>query len=211
MQKGRRGHEPECRGRVAVSWHPSWCQPSVHPYCSRIVRGVPDVCGNCGAQPCPPVEVCPLGSPDEAPHPQVFGLHENADITKDLKETNQLLESVLLTQSRDASGGVLQAAASCLHAHLQCACAVPKGLLAPVICLLVSGAQHACIALAAVSCLHVLVARRASIAMSLCLQAAAGAARASLLRLLGTFWPGCHLTLMWRLSASSTLQATRTP
>lgn len=56
-----------------------------------------------------------------APHLQVFGLHENADITKDLKETNQLLESVLLTQSRDASGGVLQAACmpSC-HAPARC-------------------------------------------------------------------------------------------
>eukprot|EP00803_Ostreobium_quekettii_P008971 evm.model.scf_437EXC.8 EVM.evm.TU.scf_437EXC.8 scf_437EXC:34649-40478(-) len=38
-------------------------------------------------------------------HPEVFGLHENADITKDLKETNQFLDSMMLTQSRDATGG----------------------------------------------------------------------------------------------------------
>ena len=42
--------------------------------------------------------------------PDVFGLHDNADISKDLKETNTLLESLLLTQSRDAAG---KAAAQC--------------------------------------------------------------------------------------------------
>ncbi|XP_073447160.1 dynein axonemal heavy chain 3 isoform X2 [Aquarana catesbeiana] len=37
-------------------------------------------------------------------HPEVFGLHENADITKDNQETNQLFEGVLLTLPRQTSG-----------------------------------------------------------------------------------------------------------
>lgn len=37
--------------------------------------------------------------------PCVFGLHSNADITKDNQETNQLLEGVLLTLPRQSGGG----------------------------------------------------------------------------------------------------------
>ncbi|CAM4521786.1 dynein axonemal heavy chain 3 [Lepidochelys kempii] len=38
-------------------------------------------------------------------HPEVFGLHENADITKDNQETNQLFSGVLLTLPRQVGGG----------------------------------------------------------------------------------------------------------
>lgn len=34
----------------------------------------------------------------------MFGLHENADITKDNQETNQLFQGVLLTLPRQAGG-----------------------------------------------------------------------------------------------------------
>jgi len=38
-------------------------------------------------------------------HPEVFGLHENANISKDISETNLLINSVLLTQARSSSSG----------------------------------------------------------------------------------------------------------
>ncbi|XP_076243948.1 dynein heavy chain 3, axonemal [Calliopsis andreniformis] len=39
-------------------------------------------------------------------HPEVYGLHENADITKDNQESMQLLQGALLTQSHITGGGV---------------------------------------------------------------------------------------------------------
>ena len=37
-------------------------------------------------------------------HPEVFGMHDNVDISKELQETKVLFDSVLVTQSQ-ASGG----------------------------------------------------------------------------------------------------------
>lgn len=38
-------------------------------------------------------------------NPEVFGMHENADISKDLAETNLLIETVILTQGRQGKSG----------------------------------------------------------------------------------------------------------
>lgn len=37
--------------------------------------------------------------------PEVFGMHDNVDISKELQETKQLFDSVLLTQSQSGEGG----------------------------------------------------------------------------------------------------------
>lgn len=37
--------------------------------------------------------------------PEVFGMHDNVDISKELQETRQLFDSVLLTQSQGGGGG----------------------------------------------------------------------------------------------------------
>ncbi|XP_034447227.1 dynein heavy chain 12, axonemal [Hippoglossus hippoglossus] len=39
-------------------------------------------------------------------HPEVFGMHENVDISKDLQQTKVLFDSLLLTQGGGAKGGV---------------------------------------------------------------------------------------------------------
>lgn len=39
------------------------------------------------------------------PEPEAFGMHANADITKDVKETNDLLESLLITEAAGGGGG----------------------------------------------------------------------------------------------------------
>ncbi|XP_068166194.1 dynein axonemal heavy chain 12-like [Antennarius striatus] len=38
-------------------------------------------------------------------HPEVFGMHENVDISKDLQQTKLLFDSLLLTQGRQTQGG----------------------------------------------------------------------------------------------------------
>jgi len=50
------------------------------------------------------VQSLPLIAP-----PEVFGLHDNANINKEMQETNLLLNSLMLTQSRDSSAGGVSA------------------------------------------------------------------------------------------------------
>jgi len=37
-------------------------------------------------------------------HPEVFGMHDNVDISKELQETKILFDSVLVTQSQSSAG-----------------------------------------------------------------------------------------------------------
>jgi len=41
----------------------------------------------------------------ELQNPEVFGMHENVDISKELQETKLMFDSVLLTQGRGSGGG----------------------------------------------------------------------------------------------------------
>ena len=38
-------------------------------------------------------------------NPEVFGMHDNVDISRELAETKQLFDSVLITQGQSAGGG----------------------------------------------------------------------------------------------------------
>ena len=61
--------------------------------------------------PLPPSLPPPLPSLQEFPlaqSPEVFGMHDNVDISRELKETKELFDSVLLTQSGASSGAGMQ-------------------------------------------------------------------------------------------------------
>ena len=47
----------------------------------------------------------PLQSLPIAQLPEVFGMHDNVDVSKELQETRQLFDSVLLTQGKADAGG----------------------------------------------------------------------------------------------------------
>ncbi|KAE8293583.1 Dynein heavy chain 7 [Larimichthys crocea] len=48
-------------------------------------------------------------------HPEVFGMHENVDISKDLQQTKLLFDSLLLTQGGGAKGGASSGSDSTLY------------------------------------------------------------------------------------------------
>ena len=53
------------------------------------------------------------------PAPEVFGLHSNAAITKDLKDTRELFDAILLTQASGSGGGPRRGTRRCVGA-LRC-------------------------------------------------------------------------------------------
>jgi len=69
---------------IAADGSPAYAQPAAESHAEYLdaIRGLPS-----------------------ADAPGVFGLHENAAITKDLKETRELFDAILLTQARTGGGG----------------------------------------------------------------------------------------------------------
>lgn len=51
-----------------------------------------------------PVSPPPPQALPQSQQPEVFGMHENVDISKELQETKQLFDNVLLTQGRGEGG-----------------------------------------------------------------------------------------------------------
>jgi hypothetical protein len=49
------------------------------------------------------------------PDPEAFGMHSNADISKDTKETFEMFESILMTQTTSGGGG--GECHACVHAR----------------------------------------------------------------------------------------------
>ncbi|KFM83095.1 Dynein heavy chain 12, axonemal, partial [Stegodyphus mimosarum] len=107
----------ECNygGRVTDDWDRRCLLTLLADFCNpKIIEEEEYMLSPCGQYSVPHVEQYEevldfISKFPTTQHPEVFGMHENVDITRELQESRKLLDSILLTEgtSTSAQGGTV--------------------------------------------------------------------------------------------------------